>query len=198
MYVDEFTPLRDFISRFIDMTDSDWRVHQQLLSRRSIRKGEYLLRAGQPNNHVAFVNQGCFRSYSIVRDQEITNFFIFEGEYAADYDNFLLRKPAAENLQALEDAEVILLHYDDMQTLYEKIPAWQKFGRLMAEYLFIHISQRARDLQYHSPEDLYLRMIKNSPHVLERVPQQYIASYLGIQPESLSRIRKRVMVEKRV
>lgn len=197
MHADEFTPLREFISRLIEIDDNDWRLHQQMLSRRTLKKGEYLLRAGQPSDYVAFVNKGCFRSYSIIRDQEITNYFIFEGEYAADYDTFLKRQPVVEYFQALEDAEVILLHYDDMQVLYEKVPAWQKFGRLMAEYLFMHVSQRARDLQYHSPEDLYVRILKESPHVLERVPQQYIASFLGIQPESLSRIRKRLMVEKR-
>lgn len=197
MYVDEFTPLRQFISRFIDVSDNDWRLHQQVLSRRSLKKGEYLIHAGMPSDFVAFVNKGCFRSYSIIRDQEITNYFIFEGEYAADYDSFLTRQPATENFQALEDAEVIVLYYDDMQVLYEKVPAWQKFGRLIAEYEFIHICQRARDLQYHSPEDLYLRILKEQPYILERVPQQYIASFLGIQPESLSRIRKRLLVEKR-
>ncbi|HPH46369.1 MAG TPA: Crp/Fnr family transcriptional regulator, partial [Chryseolinea sp.] len=112
-----------------------------------------------------------------------------------DYRSFLTQQPSTEYIIALEDAEVIELHYNDMQTLYEKVPSWQKYGRLIAEFLYIKVTERAQSLLFDSPEELYTRLMKERPKVIENMPQRYIASYLGIQPESLSRIRKRMMTQ---
>jgi CRP/FNR family transcriptional regulator, anaerobic regulatory protein len=79
--------------------------------------------------------------------------------------------------------------------LYARVPSWQKYGRLMAEHVFLLAEERAKALQHHSPESLYQKIMQEHPEIIERVPQQYIASYMGIQPESLSRIRKRLMTE---
>ncbi|NJM24198.1 MAG: Crp/Fnr family transcriptional regulator [Bacteroidia bacterium] len=121
----------------------------------------------------------------------------FEHEYATDYKSFLSRQPGIGNIQAMEDAEVLQLNYNNMQRLYNQIPAWQKYGRLVAEAIFLQAEDRAKELLLSTPEDMYLRLVHEQSQILDRVPQHLIASYLGIKPESLSRIRKRVMVEKR-
>ena len=195
MVTDEYTPLREFISGFLDITEEEWQLHRDALSRRFLKKGEFLLRAGQVSDHVSFINEGFFRTYTIVNDQERTNYFFFEHEYVTDYASFLTRQPSNENIQALEDAEVLQLNFANMQILYEKIPAWQKYGRLISEHVFIIAVERSKELLLNTPEELYLKIMKERPQILSRVPQHYIASYLGIQPESLSRIRKRLMVE---
>jgi hypothetical protein len=84
-----------------------------------------------------------------------------------------------------------------MQMVYEKVQSWQKYGRFMAEHVFLLAEERAKMLQHNSPEALYLKIMQEYPQMLERIPQQYIASYMGIQPESLSRIRKRLMEMKK-
>lgn len=196
MYRDEYSALRDFIARFINVSEEEWKLHRDVLSRRFLKKGEFLLREGEICDAVSFINKGSFRVSSNVNDREVTHFFFFEGEYATDYESFLTRTPTRENIQAMEDSEVMNLNYANMQVLYEKIPAWQKYGRLMGEYVFLMASGRVKELFYYTPEELYLKLMKERPYIIERVPQHYIASYLGIQPESLSRIRKRLLETK--
>lgn len=195
MIENEYAPLRRYVTRFVDVTDEEWRLHEAVLRRRNLKKGEWLLKKGEVCQHVSFINYGCFRVYNIVKDEEITSDFRFEGNYITDYSSFLTQKPSADYIIALEDAEVMELHYSDMQILYEKVPSWQKYGRLIAEFLYIKVSERAQSLLFDSPEELYIRLMKERPKVIENMPQRYIASYLGIQPESLSRIRKRIMTQ---
>jgi CRP-like cAMP-binding protein len=197
MHTDEYSLLRAFISNFIEVTEVEWKLHRDVLIRKFLKKGEYLLRAGQVCEHVSFVNQGSLRVYSIINDQEVSNYFFFENTYATDYASFLTRKPSDTSIIAMEDVEVMQLNYANMQMLYEKIPSWQKYGRLMAEHVFLLAEERAKTLQHNSPESLYLKIMQEMPQVLERIPLQYIASYMGIQPESLSRIRKRLMTEEK-
>lgn len=196
--MDEFTLLRKYISQFLTFTEDEWQLHQALLLRRFLKKGEFLLRGGEVCNHVTFINKGHFRSYNIIDGDDITFNFAFEGNYVTDYTSFVSRRPSTDYIVAMDDAEILQLKYEDLQAAYEKSPVWQKFGRLMAEFVLIHISQRNKGLLFNTPEERYLNLMKERPKVFERVPQQYIASYLGIKPESLSRIRKRLMESKKI
>lgn len=190
--MDEYSSIRNYISQFLSFTDEEWELHRSLLTRRWLKKGEFLLTAGQVCNHVSFINTGYFRVYNLIEGVERTNNFAFEGNYVTDYCSFLTRQPANDFIVALEDAQVLQLSYDHMQAAFEKSPVWQKFGRLIAEYIFIHASTRANSLLLKKPEELYLELMKERPKVIERIPLMYIASYLGITPEALSRIRKRL------
>jgi CRP-like cAMP-binding protein len=133
-----------------------------------------------------------------VNGHEVTKNFFFERDYATEYVSFLTRTPSLLSIKVMEDAELIELNYDKVQKLYEDYPIWQKYGRLMAERVFIEVAERTQQLLYLSPEEMYLKLMADQPRIIERIPQHYIASYLGIQPESLSRIRKRLMDVKNV
>jgi CRP/FNR family transcriptional regulator, anaerobic regulatory protein len=163
-----------------------------------LKKGEFLLKGGEVCNHVTFINKGHFRVYNIVNGDELTINFAFEGNYTTDYTSFVSRKPSSDYILAMDDAEVLQIKYDDLQATYEKSPVWQKFGRMMAEYILVFIAERNKALLFNTPEERYINLMKERPKVIERIPQQYIASYLGIKPESLSRIRKRMMETKRI
>lgn len=197
MPTNEYTQLRNFIESILPITDDEWSFHRNLLSRRRLFKGEFLIQVGEVCNHVSFINRGSLRAYWDVEGYENTKNFFFENEYASDYESFLSRKPSGINVRAMEDCELVELDYDGVQKLYEQHPVWQKYGRLIAETLFVHMARRSRDLLSKTPEELYLDLINNRPHVIERMPLQYIASFLGVKPESLSRIRKRVMEVKK-
>jgi CRP/FNR family transcriptional regulator, anaerobic regulatory protein len=192
MAADEFSPLRTYISQFVNVTDNDWTLHKNSLVKRHFKKGDFLVKAGQVCNHVSFVNQGAFRAYVYMNDQEIDKHFFFEHEYATECISFYSRKPSVINIVAMEDATVVQLEYDKAQALYEAVPVWQKYGRLIAESVMVKIAERAEELLFNTPEQMYLKIIKERPKIIARVPQRHIASYLGIQPESLSRIRKRL------
>jgi CRP-like cAMP-binding protein len=198
MYADEYTPLHQFISQLMDFSEAEWSAHRDLLRRRFLKKGELLIQAGEICNYVSFINRGSLRVYMEVREQEINKHFFFEHEYASDYASFLTRKPGLLNIKAMEDSELMELSFENVQILYDRFPVWQKFGRLVAENLFITVAERTQELLLRTPEEMYIKLIEEQSPILARIPQQYIASYLGIQPESLSRIRKRIMEFKRV
>lgn len=193
MHADEYSPLRAFTAHFVDATDDEWKAHRQALTRRFLKKGEFLLKAGQVCQHISFINRGALRVFWEVDGEEITKHFFFEHEYATEYISFLTRQPSTISILVCEDAEFVEIHYDDVQRLYAAYPVWQKYGRLMAEHLFLVLADRSHQLLYSTPEKMYLRLLEEKPHFIERMPQQHIASYLGIKPESLSRIRKRLM-----
>lgn len=188
----DFSAIRNFVSRFVTFTEEEWMAHEVLLVKKTIPKGEYLLRAGEVCNHVTFINKGYFRVYNIVGDQEFTTNFAFDGNYVTDFASFVSRQPTVDYFIAMEDAEVLLLEYNDLQAAYERYPVWQKFGRMIAEYILIFIVERNRSLLFLSPEERYVKLMKDRPRVISTVPLKYIASYLGITPEALSRIRKRM------
>jgi CRP-like cAMP-binding protein len=198
MHPDEYSPLRQFARRFLDPSEIEWRAFRDSLTRRFLKKGELLSQAGEVCSHVSFINSGSFRVFLEVNDQEINKHFFFEHEFASDYCSFLARSPGLLNIKALEDVELMELSYEKVQALYEQFPVWQKFGRLIAESLYIHVARRTQELLLRTPEEMYIKLIEEQSPIIARIPQQYIASYLGIQPETLSRIRKRIMEFKRV
>ena len=111
--------------------------------------------------------------------------FFSQNEYCADYSSFLLREPGKLYIEALEDCELVLLDYNTVQMLYDKVKNFQKFGRLMAEFLFTQISIRNNALLFESPEQRYIKFSKNRPDLLQRVPQYMIASYFRRNSRSL-------------
>lgn len=190
--MDDFAVIRNFVSRFVSVTETEWKAHEVLLKKKSIRKGDYLLKAGEVCNHVTFINKGYFRIYHTLGEEELTANFAFEGNYVTDYPSFVSRQPTYDNIVAMEDAEVLLLEYNDLQIAYEQFPIWQKFGRMIAEYILLFVVDRNKALLFMSPEERYVKLMKDRPKVIANVPLKYIASYLGITPEALSRIRKRM------
>jgi CRP/FNR family transcriptional regulator, anaerobic regulatory protein len=197
MRADEYTPLKNFILRLLDVSDEEWMAHRDCLSRRTLRKGELYIAEGEVCNYVSFINHGALRMYRILNGQEHSKFFAFENEYMSEYESFLTRKPSVYYVKAMEDCELIELHHNKVQQLYQAFPVWEKYGRLIAEGLFLELCCRTERLQYHSSEENYLHLMANYPRIIERVPQHHIASYLGIQPESLSRIRKRMLEDRK-
>lgn len=188
----EFTNIRNFISRFLTFTEDEWLMFQSALSRRFLKKGEFLLRAGEVCNHVTFINKGFVRIYNFAHDEDLTINFAFEGNFTTDFASLLPRKPSTDYIVAMEDVEILQLEYNDMQRLYDQAMVWQKFGRLIVEYVLLFIVERNKALLFNTPEERYLKLIKERPKVMANVPLKYIASYLGVTPEALSRIRKRL------
>ena len=133
------------------------------------------------------------RSYYINENgDDISFIFHFDNQFFADYESILCNSVSYLNIQAMEDSELLLLDKNDLQNLYEKEMYWQKFGRLMTEKIYLDTKKRLENLLYYSPEKRYTNLLEENPLVFEKIPQKYIAGYLGITPQSLSRIRKRI------
>jgi CRP-like cAMP-binding protein len=174
------------------LTKADLEALDACLIVRRIPKGDFLVKAGQVCRYVSFLNSGLARLFYNFEGKDISIGFVVPGDYTSEYESFLTQKPASQSIEALSDLEVVDLGYNDMQRLYKEYPAYQEFGRKIAEMLFIYLNQRNTALLALSPEDRYRHMIADQPALLQQVPQYMLASFMGVTPEHLSRIRKKI------
>ncbi len=162
---------------------------------RVLAKGDHILRAGTVADEVFFVHKGLLRYYfNDPNDdgQERTGQFFDEGIVVTDAESFLARVPAEQNFEALEKSSIVVLPRAVLEAGYDEDHAIERFGRLMLQEALIGSQRRAGRLLTLQPEDRYRRFIETRPEVARRVPQYLVASYLGLTPESLSRIRGRI------
>ena len=187
--------LRQYLKRFVDLTDPEWQALQEHLVARTVVKKGFIIQKGQTATDIGFLLSGSCRIFYQKEGEEKTTYFCFENNLVAAYLSCLTGQPSTLSIQALEDCEFLFFKYDTLTALYQQFPVYQIFGRKLAEYLFAGLDIRLAELLTLSPEERYLNFI-NTPtkrKILERIPQQYIASYLGITPVSLSRIRRRII-----
>ena len=173
------------------ISENDWNELEERMTVQYVKKGEFFLRKGDVCRHVSFMNKGLMRLFYLEDGKEICTAFVTENNFISEYSSFLTRTPAAQNMDALEDSELINLSYDNMQVLYQSYPVFQIFGRKIAEYLFIQLSKHNTGLLAHTPEQRYQFLLQEQPQLIQRVPQYMIASFIGITPEHLSRIRSK-------
>jgi CRP-like cAMP-binding protein len=189
---DDAIQLKEYINRFIDIKDEDWNLLVPSLNERVLVKNELFSKEGRAAREIGFLLEGDMRHYYIFDGEEKTTYFYFENNFVADYISCITGKPAQLNIQALTYCRLLVFPYEDLKSLFQKNHSWERFGRLIAEYLAIGLEERMAGLLMLSPEERYRNLVESHRiKILERIPQQYIASYLGITPVSLSRIRAR-------
>lgn len=184
--------LRVYSDQLLKLPEEDWARFTGIMQAASFKKGEHLLEIGQVCDHVCFLGTGLVRAYRIHDGEDLTEQFFFEGNYATEYESFLTRTPSTVGIVAMEPTTLLRFNHADLQKLYATSPMAERMGRLIAEHIFTGSARRTRSLLFDTPEQRYLALIKERPKVMARVPQKYIASYLGLKPESLSRIRARL------
>ena len=189
--------LRASIARFITLTDDECCQFADLFYPRKLEKKQHWIKHGDVCKEIAFVVKGCIRTYYTKNNAERTGQFFFENSWYTDYESRVTRQPVDLCVEALEPTELLLISFRDLEDLYEKNPKFDRVGRLMAENTTIHIRNRNSSLLNDSPEERYLKLLKERPKVIARVPQNIIASFLGIEPETLSRIRRKIVVNAR-
>ncbi|MDN3550869.1 Crp/Fnr family transcriptional regulator [Mucilaginibacter aquaedulcis] len=180
------------LRNLVDFTDEELFLFMKRLKPVNLKKHSFYLKEGQVCKSMTLVYKGGLRYFSRGEKGDYTIGFAFEGEWMGDYESFLLQVPSPDFIEALDDCELFTLSYPDMQELYQHSQRFERFGRLIAEKLFIDTAKSKRNLMLQSAEERYLELLTNQPHIFERLPQHLIASYLGIQPQSLSRIRAKV------
>jgi CRP-like cAMP-binding protein len=186
--------LRQHIHRFVAMLEADWELLLPHLEEKTLEKGSLFAVAGKKAHHIAFVLEGNLRQFYPQDDgDEKTTYFYFENHLMSSYISCITGQPSALSIEALTPCRLLVFRYDALQQLYKQSMQWQLFGRLVAEWLAIGLEERMVDLLTLSPEQRYERLLQSNKHkIIERIPQHYIANYLGITPVSLSRIRNRM------
>lgn len=175
------------------MPDTDIELLVSILEKRTIKKNDFLLKEGDVAENVFFLIEGFFRMYYIdFNGNEINYRFTRKGNFLADFQSLLTQKASQFYWQALQDSELFVLPYHKIQDAYASSAAWSRFGRLMAERVYLQLNQRVELLLFKTPEERYLHILETEPQLLSEISQFHLASYLGVKPESLSRLRKRI------
>jgi CRP-like cAMP-binding protein len=188
-----YSPLRSNIESFVKLTDKEWNLLVPHLKIRKLKKHEHFAEIGKTYNEMGFVLKGTLRHYYLKDGEEKTTSFYFENHLVAAYFSCITNQPSQLAIEALTDCELVVFPYDVLLKLYKKNVSWHEFGRLLAEYLVTSVEERMVGLLMLSPEERYLKLINGKKaKIIERMPQHYIANYLGITPVSLSRIRNRL------
>ena len=175
----------------IRLTDEEKELCRTFFTPKKLRKKQYLLQEGDVCKYVAFVEQGMLRSYSIdEKGSEQIMQFAFEGWWISDHLSFLTGEPSNFNIDALEDCELLLLSRQAEEQLMEKIPKLERYFRLLLQNNLIATQRRLLGSLSQPAEQRYIELTTSCPSIPLRVPQHMMASFLGITPETLSRIRK--------
>jgi CRP-like cAMP-binding protein len=192
-----FSLLRRHIEKRVPLTDEEFNICKEFFTPRTIRKHQFLLNEGEVCRYLGYVNSGCMREYTIDnKGAEHIIQFAIEDWWVSDLNSFLSGLPATYNIEALHDSELLLLEKSSREQLLNACPKMERFFRILLESNYIATHQRVVASLSDSAEERYLKFIKTYPELYEKIPQHYIASYLGITPQSLSRIRKELTPKK--
>ncbi|MEZ4827600.1 MAG: Crp/Fnr family transcriptional regulator [Bacteroidia bacterium] len=188
-----FEQIKSYFLKFIPLDDAQWALIASGLEKIVVSKKSILLHAGEVCRHAWFINSGCLRYYYNTHDgMEITGYIFTENSFVSSFGSFVSRQPSTQSIDAIEDSELIVISYDHMLKLYENIPQMERFGRLLAENIVVGSQMRTASLLVDDPDTRYQKLLRERPELIIRIPHYYIASYLGVKPETLSRIRKRL------
>lgn len=180
------------IQGHIKLTPEEGELVLSLFKEKAYKKGDFFLAEGQICKYAGFIKKGLVRYYINYDGEEKTYEFGQEDNFVCNYESFLPQTPSTKIIQALEDCEILQISYDNLQLLYQSVNSWERFGRLVIEQVFVHLLNALGSLYTDTPEQRYTKLIKEHPDLLQRVSQYHIASYVGVKPQSLSRIRKRI------
>lgn len=185
--------LRQSIERFVKLPDSDWELLLPHITTKELSKHQFFCEEGKRSFDVVFILNGTFRQFYSKEGEEWTTYFYFAHDLMCAYVSCITGKPSLLTIQALTDSTYLSFPYSVLLDLYKHSHPWQTFGRLVAEYIAMGLEERMVSLLVQSPEERYRHLISGTKRkIIEQIPQQYIANYLGITPVSLSRIRNRV------
>jgi hypothetical protein len=179
------------IRQMISISDREMAEFIAHCETKTFKAKEFLACQDAVSNEVFFINRGITRSLVIDKDgYEHTIHFSLENQFIADYASFLLKSPASNSIQALEETDVLIMSREMIDWGYNNLKQGERLGRIIAEYYFIYFDGRIKNMYFNSPTERYNSITKVFPGIYNRAPQHMIASYLGISPIHLSRLKK--------
>ena len=183
------------ISRHIKLNEAETSFFISLLKYRTIRKRQFLLKSGEISRCETFVVKGLLRNYTVDKSgYEHVAMFAMEDWWVSDLYSFLTQTPGNQFIDALEDTDVIQIDKSDIEKLYIEVPKFERLFRILLQNAYVAHQQRILSSISLTAEEQYLAFIRKYPSLEQRVPQHQVASYLGITPETISRIRRSMKV----
>lgn len=187
-----YDPLKQLLQSLAPFSEAELERALPFFCPAALAKHAFFNSAGRISGRLGFVVSGILRSFYILKGKETTTFFQLPGDIAVDLKSFVRMSPSIETIQAVTDAQLLVIEREDLYALYEEDWKWQQVGRVLVENAYFEMEERSIFLQTHSAHDRYERFLVEYPEVVRHTPLNQVASYLGISPETLSRIRKTI------
>jgi len=185
-----FGSIDQFVAKFIRLTPEELEIFHSLLTYRKMKKKSFFLKEGEICDQEAYILKGCIRTFYVDKQGVETNLtFAIEDWWVGDISSFSEQQPSKQNIETLEDCELLTISYEDKNTLYEKIPKFEKLFRILLQRTASVMQQRIYASLSQTAEERYLAFIEKYPSVVQRIPQHHIARYIGVSPEFLSKVR---------
>ncbi len=189
----EYSNILNNVAKHVSLTKGEIDFFTSLLANKQVPRNSCIVAEGQPCRFINYVDEGTFRAYSFDRNgNERTIMFAINDWWITDIHGFLREKPAMMNVQALEDSSVFQLQKADLDKLYDKVPKFERFFRILMQNAYIREQLRIRESLTDQAEERYKQFIAKYPQFIQRIPLNQVASYLGVTPQFLSVIRRRL------
>ncbi|MEL6670580.1 MAG: Crp/Fnr family transcriptional regulator [Bacteroidota bacterium] len=184
--------LIQYFSQSLALNRAEKEALRTLVPVRQVPKGAYLLREGEISHEFFFILKGCIRLFYRLDPEEKTAFFYTENQFVSAYESYTRQLPSRHSFQALEDTEVAVISRELASDLLARFPRFEWLARLAMEQELIVYQEVISTFVLMNPEERYRNLLQRQPDLIQRIPQHYLATFLGVAPETLSRIRKRV------
>lgn len=182
-----------FTDQFILFTEKEKQQIGPHLRQKSVGKGTILVDLGQVAQEAYFIIKGCLRFYYLTDDgKEITGFIFQENMMAGSHESFFSQVPSLQVVETLEDGDLLAISYESVQTLFREVPRMNILIRKILEQRMAYAQRVVASLIIQKPEERYSSLLEQQPELLQRIPHHMLASYLGITPVSMSRIRRKL------
>lgn len=184
--------LRTFNDK-VSITEEEEAFLTQFLTLKKLRKRQYFLQEGEVCKNICFVQKGALRAFVLNKaENENIAAFAFEGWTIGDLYSFFKEEPATLNIDAIEDSELVLISKPDHETLLQQMPKYETYFRILITDAYLALQKRTTNMISLTLEDRYKALIQMYPDLLQRVPQHMVAAFMGLSPETLSRLKSRM------
>jgi CRP-like cAMP-binding protein len=184
--------IRQYFERNTQLSNEEWEIFSSKLEEISFDKKALILKEGQRELYLSFMVKGILRYFFPREENDLTFAFSFQNEFASAYDSFVTKMPCHYCVQALTDTTLWRISYENLQQVYAQTLVGERIGRFAAEQLYLQKSNREHSLLRDNAEQRYLKLFSEQPLLIRYIPMKYLASYIGITPQALSRIRARI------
>ncbi len=181
-----------FITQFVPFTEDELIKSEHFFTEKILKKGDFWVKEGDLNSDVLFLNKGMIRSYFVKNEIEKTFDLTIENQVVTATESYSFGIPSRDFLQAIEDCHLCVITKENLDILFSQSAKWERLGRLIFEGYTISQEVRLRSFISETAQERYERLAKYQPELIQRTPQIYLANFLGITPQSLSRLRRKI------
>ena len=184
--------LKNILKEKVEISENDWKFIESKLQIATLKKKDFLTETNAIEQKIYFILEGVFRIYIELPEKDVTSDFGFPNKFISSYSSFLTQTQSVACIQSLTKSKVIFITREDLDEIYKNTSCGESIGRVFAEEFFMYKSKRELSFMKDSPTERYLNLFKEQQNLIQEIPQKYLASYIGITPQALSRIRAKI------